>query len=80
MHRGEGRLEAGIVGVLLQALLVGIKGTKEVARAVEGGTFAAPAPRPVRLDLCGLLGVLEGICPVLLGGVGCGAVAVKDVV
>lgn len=47
---------------------------------MEGGALAAPTLDPVGLDLRRLLGVVQGIVPVLLGGVGGGAVAVEDVV
>ena len=47
---------------------------------MEGGTLAAPALDPVGLDLRRLLGIIQGIVPVLLGGVGGGAIAVEDVV
>lgn len=56
--------------IVLQALLIGIVGTNKVTLTVEGGTLAAPALCPVRLNLCGLLGVLECAVPFSLGGVG----------
>jgi len=65
---------------VLQTLFVGIIGGQELAQAVKSGALAAPALGPVRLELGGLLGILEGVIPVLLGGMGSGPVAVKDVV
>jgi len=65
---------------VLQALRVGIVGAQQVALAVQGGTLAAPALGPVGLDLGRLLGILQGVVPLLLGGVRSGPVAVEDVV
>lgn len=80
LNRGQAALELRIVGVVLETGLVGIVCAEQVSLAVEGGGFAAPALAPVRLELGGLLGVLEGVVPVLLGGVGGGSVGVEDVV
>lgn len=73
-------LELGVGSIVLQTGLVRIVGADKVALAVEGSTFAAPALGPVRLDLGGLDGVVQGMVPVLLGSVSGGAVGVEDVV
>jgi hypothetical protein len=80
LDRGEAALELGVVGIKLQALFVGIVSAEQVALTVEGGALSAPALGPVRLDLGGLLGILEGVVPLPFRGVGGGAVAVEDVV
>lgn len=80
LHGGEAALQLRVVRIELQAGLVGVVGRNKIALAVEGGTLAAPALGPVRLDRRRLLGVGESIVPVLLGGVGGGTVAVEDVV
>lgn len=41
-------------------------GAEKVALAVERGALAAPALGPIGLDLDSLLGILEGVLPVLL--------------
>ncbi|KAI6769562.1 hypothetical protein HG530_004191 [Fusarium avenaceum] len=53
---------------MLQSLLVGIVGAQEVALSVQSSTLASPTLGPVGLDLCGLLGILQGMFPVLLRG------------
>jgi hypothetical protein len=73
-------LQAGVAGVMLQALLVGVVGAQQVALAPKRRALAAPALCPVGLDLGRLLGVLKRQIPLLLGGVGCRPVAVEDVV
>lgn len=73
-------LHACIIGINLEALLVGIVCAQQVTLAEERCALAAPALGPVRLDLGGLLGILESIVPVLLGSVRGGTVAVEDVV
>lgn len=78
--RGQAALELRIFGVVLQTGLVCIICAEQVSLAVEGGGFTPPALAPVWLELGGLLGVLEGVVPVLLGGVGGGSVGVEDVV
>ena len=80
LDRGQVVLHAGVVGVELEALLVGVVGPEQVALAVECRSLAAPALGPVGLQLCRLLGILEGVVPVLLGRVGGGPVAVEDVI
>ena len=65
---------------MFQALLVSIAGTDQITGTVESGTLPAPSSRPVRLDLGGLLSILQGILPVLLGSIGGRPVAVEDVV
>lgn len=73
-------LHASIVRIDLEALLVSIVGAQQVTLAEERCALAAPTLGPVGLDLGGLLGILQSIVPVLLGGV-CGrTVAVEDVV
>lgn len=47
-----------------------IDGVDEVSDAVERGALAAPALRPVGLQLGGLVGVLEGLVEVFERGVG----------
>ena len=73
-------LHASIVRIDLEALLVSIVGAQQVTLAEERCALAAPALGPVGLDLGGLLGILESVVPVLLGGVCGGTVAVEDVV
>lgn len=73
-------LQTGIVRVDLETLLVRIIGGEKVAQTVLRCSKASPSLGPVRLDLGSLLGIVQGVLPVLLGGVGCGAVTVKDVV
>jgi hypothetical protein len=80
LHRGEAALQLRVVRIELQAGLVGVVRPDKVALAVESGALAAPTLGPVRLNRRRLLGVREGIVPVLLRGVGGGAVAVEDVV
>lgn len=80
LHRCKVVLHAGIVGVDLQSLLIRVISAEKVALSKEGGPLAPPALGPVGLQLCGLLGILEGVVPVLLRGM-CGrSVAVEDVV
>lgn len=66
---GQPILERGIVGIVLQSLLVGIICAQQVALSVQSGAFAAPALCPVGLDLSRLFGVGEGMVIVLLGGI-----------
>lgn len=80
LHGGKAALQLGIVRIQLQTGLVGVVRTDEVALSMEGGTLAAPALGPVRLECCGLVGIVESVGPVLLGGVRCGAITVEDVV
>ena len=47
---------------------------------MKSSTLPAPSSWPVRLDLGGLLSILQGILPVLLGSIGGRPVAVEDVV
>lgn len=47
---------------------------------MERRALPTPSSRPVGLDLGCLLSILQCIRPVLLGSIGCGAVAVEDVV
>jgi hypothetical protein len=70
----------GIVGVGLEAFLIGIVGGNQVALAMQSSAFSAPTFSPIRLDLGRLLGVAQGLRPVLLGSVGGRTVAVEDVV
>lgn len=80
LHRCKVVLHTGIVGVDLQSLLIRVISAEKVALSKEGGPLAPPALGPVGLQLCGLLGILEGVVPVLLRGM-CGrSVAVEDVV
>ena len=47
---------------------------------MKSSTLPAPSSWPVRLDLGGLLSILQGILPVLLGSIGGRPVAVENVV
>lgn len=80
LHARQAGLILRIARVDLQALLIGVVRADEVAQTVQSGSLAAPSLGPVRLDLRGLGGVLEGVLVVLLGGVGRRAVRVQDVV
>ena len=80
LNGGQSTLELSIVRVELQALLVGIVGGQEIAFTVQSSTLSTPTLGPVGLELCRLLGILQGVCVIPLGGVGSGSVAVKNVV
>lgn len=80
VNGGQAALKLSIVGILLQTSFVGIMGGNEVALSVQSCTFTTISFSPVRLDLSGLLSILQGIVPFLLGSVGSRAVAVENVV
>jgi hypothetical protein len=78
------RLKAGlilcIIWIDLQALLVRIIGSDQVAEAVQSSSLPSPSLGPVRPDLCGLAGVLQSVLVVLLGSVRRRAVRVQNVI
>lgn len=80
LDRRQAALQLGIVWFVLQALLIGIVSIEEISFAMQCGALASPALGPVRLELGGLFGILQGGVPFLLGGIGGRAVAVENVV
>jgi hypothetical protein len=80
LHRGEIVLHAGVVRVKLEARFVCIGCADQVTLAVERCPLSSPSLWPIWLQLCGLLGILEGILPFLLRSIGSRSVAVEDVI
>ena len=76
LDRSQTTLELSVVRIELQSLLVRIVSAQEIALSVEGSTLASPTLSPVRLDLGGLVCVLESMFPILLGSVSSRTVAV----
>lgn len=71
--RGERRLHRGVLGINLEAVLVGLDGLLELARGEEGVAEARVTLRELRVDSDGLPSVRDGRGVVLLLRVGGGA-------
>ena len=80
LHGSQPRLKLGIAGVMFQSFLVRVVCPYKIALAVQSSPLASPSFSPVGFDLSCFRGIVQGIVPLLLGGMCGGSVAVEDVV
>jgi hypothetical protein len=73
-------LSLGIGRIEFQGFFKGIFGANQITQPVLGGALSTPALRPVRLDLCRLVCVVQSCLVVFERSVCAGSVGVEDVV